>query len=342
MRGILEIPDIRVANLATRRVLPGREAEEWWRRELGGRAVLEVGASAARLAEWAEGLLAGAVGRRACAEWAGHRLEMPADLLLQVDAPLRETLAARLRLKGGGLPETEICLRALGWRAEGAGTGDWLCLPRLLASKDLPVVLVAWPALRLGDLAAEAGFLVALRVELADWRAFLAGDAWDRASARWRAAEVFAPTLGLSASSRAFIERCAPEAVARTEGAADTEEGARSAAEALLHAVLEARELTGGAFRLNQALPFKFGTRAAEGDLTAESARLVVEVDGYYHFRDPESYRRDRRKDALLQEHGWFILRFLAEDVVQDMEKVVLTIERVFKARSAPSVISHS
>jgi len=30
---------------------------------------------------------------------------------------------------------------------------------------------------------------------------------------------------------------------------------------------------------------------------------------------DAEAYRRDRRKDALLQENGYIVLRFLAEDV---------------------------
>ena len=34
-------------------------------------------------------------------------------------------------------------------------------------------------------------------------------------------------------------------------------------------------------------------------------------------------YRRDRRKDALLQEHGYFVLRFVAEDVGAKLDMVL-------------------
>lgn len=34
-------------------------------------------------------------------------------------------------------------------------------------------------------------------------------------------------------------------------------------------------------------------------------------------------YRRDREKDALLQEHGYRVLRFLAEDVGQQLDRVL-------------------
>ena len=42
---------------------------------------------------------------------------------------------------------------------------------------------------------------------------------------------------------------------------------------------------------------------------------LALELDGAQHLSDPVAYRRDRRKDQLLQENGYFVLRFLAEDV---------------------------
>jgi very-short-patch-repair endonuclease len=40
-----------------------------------------------------------------------------------------------------------------------------------------------------------------------------------------------------------------------------------------------------------------------------------MELDGAQHLADPVAYRRDRRKDPLLQENGYLVLRFLAEDV---------------------------
>jgi len=39
--------------------------------------------------------------------------------------------------------------------------------------------------------------------------------------------------------------------------------------------------------------------------------RAAVELDGVQHLVDPDAYRRGRRKDTLLQENGYFVLRFL-------------------------------
>ena len=58
-----------------------------------------------------------------------------------------------------------------------------------------------------------------------------------------------------------------------------------------------------------------------EVDLLCAEARLAVELDGPQHLADPEAYRRDRRKDAALQEHGYFVLRFLAEDVGKRLDE---------------------
>lgn len=44
-------------------------------------------------------------------------------------------------------------------------------------------------------------------------------------------------------------------------------------------------------------------------------------------------YRRDRRKDQLLQENGYIVLRFLAEDVAKDLDAVLDAILRVFANR---------
>jgi hypothetical protein len=41
---------------------------------------------------------------------------------------------------------------------------------------------------------------------------------------------------------------------------------------------------------------------------------------------DAEAYRRDRRKDALLQQNGYFVLRFLAEDLGKHLDYVLDTV----------------
>jgi hypothetical protein len=52
-----------------------------------------------------------------------------------------------------------------------------------------------------------------------------------------------------------------------------------------------------------------------------------------------EAYRRDRRKDALLQESGYLVLRFLAEDVGKRLDEVLDTILRAlsYQHRHRPS-----
>jgi len=59
----------------------------------------------------------------------------------------------------------------------------------------------------------------------------------------------------------------------------------------------------------------------------------VVEVDGAQHLADPVAYRRDRRKDRLLQENGYLVLRYLAEDLAKELGSVLDGILRALSAR---------
>jgi hypothetical protein len=105
------------------------------------------------------------------------------------------------------------------------------------------------------------------------------------------------------------------------------EDDARSAAERFLKDLLESLPETVGLFALNQRLEFKHGQSAAEVDFLAAQLKLVIELDGsYYHLTNPEAYRRDRRKDWQLQRHGYLVLRFLSDDVVQRLEEILDTI----------------
>ena len=51
------------------------------------------------------------------------------------------------------------------------------------------------------------------------------------------------------------------------------------------------------------------------------------------------AYRRDRRKDQLLQENDYFVLRFLAEDVGKELELVLDTVLRALSRRATPSAV---
>ncbi len=106
-------------------------------------------------------------------------------------------------------------------------------------------------------------------------------------------------------------------------------ERARSASEAFLFRRLETLPQTAGRFRLNVSLPIPFDDRGQmEVDLFAEDPRLVIEIDGAQHLGDATAYRRDRRKDLLLQEQGYFILRFLADDLGKELDATLDTVLR--------------
>jgi very-short-patch-repair endonuclease len=115
---------------------------------------------------------------------------------------------------------------------------------------------------------------------------------------------------------------------ADAEGAAR----ARSASEAFLFHRLGTLPALAGHFRLNSILSIPFDDHGQmEVDLLCDSACLVIEIDGPQHLATPEAYRR---KDALLQEHGYLILRFLAEDLGKHLDAVLDAILRAFTART--------
>jgi len=113
---------------------------------------------------------------------------------------------------------------------------------------------------------------------------------------------------------------------------------ARSATEAFLFRRLETLPETKGQFRLNVALPIPFDDQSRlEVDLLCADERVAIELDGAQHLADPVAYRRDRRKDQLLQENDYLILRFLAEDVGKELDLVLDAILRVLSRRSRSS-----
>ena len=122
-----------------------------------------------------------------------------------------------------------------------------------------------------------------------------------------------------------------------TREVAPADEGisrARSATEAFLYSRLETLPETAGRFRLNVELPIPFdGGGKMEVDLLCADGRVAIELDGSQHLDGHEAYRRDRRKDLLLQEHGYFVIRFLVADVGRCLDTVLDTILRALSHR---------
>jgi superfamily II DNA or RNA helicase/very-short-patch-repair endonuclease len=132
-----------------------------------------------------------------------------------------------------------------------------------------------------------------------------------------------------------FVHVARPPA-AGTEGAAR----ARSASEAFLYRRLQSLAETRDLFRLNVSLPIAFdGWSSLEVGFYSARLRLALEVDGDQHLGDRDAWRRDRRKDALLQENGCMVLRFLAEDFGRDLDRVLDAILRAvaFRRRARES-----
>jgi superfamily II DNA or RNA helicase/very-short-patch-repair endonuclease len=110
---------------------------------------------------------------------------------------------------------------------------------------------------------------------------------------------------------------------------------ARSASESFLYQRLQSLPATKDRFQLNVQLPIPFNDRGhMEVDFLYPAANLVIELDGDQHLGDPDAYRRDRRKDVLLQEQGYFILRFLTTDLAKNLDRVLDTIHRALAHKS--------
>jgi len=73
-----------------------------------------------------------------------------------------------------------------------------------------------------------------------------------------------------------------------------------------------------------------------EVDLLCAGSRVVIEIDGAQRLSDPIAYRRDWQQDRLLQESGYWVLRFLAEDVGKELDSVLDAIVRALTQRERP------
>jgi superfamily II DNA or RNA helicase len=118
------------------------------------------------------------------------------------------------------------------------------------------------------------------------------------------------------------------------EAADGSEHPARSASEQFLFRRLESLPDLSGKFAMNALLPIPFDDHGRmEVDFLCREARLVVEIDGSQHLANADAWRRDRRKDLALQQHGYLVLRFLAEDLGKHHGTVIETMRRVLAGR---------
>ena len=123
------------------------------------------------------------------------------------------------------------------------------------------------------------------------------------------------------------LARLFVDAAADFSNTAEGEGRARSASEAFLFRRIDSLTELSGKFRLNARLPIPFDDMGQmEVDFLCAASKLAIELDGGRHLGDADAWRRDRRKDAALQSHGYFVLRFLAADLAARMDFVLDTI----------------
>ena len=71
-----------------------------------------------------------------------------------------------------------------------------------------------------------------------------------------------------------------------------------------------------------------------EVDFLDPASKVVLELDGSQHLAGREAFRRDRRKDALLQEHGYLVPRLLADDLGTRLDAVLDQVLRALARRA--------
>ncbi|MCY0997728.1 DUF559 domain-containing protein [Myxococcus sp. MISCRS1] len=131
-----------------------------------------------------------------------------------------------------------------------------------------------------------------------------------------------------------LLERFRENAEAMVAEREKSEARARSKMEHFFyHDILQVHPATKDVFTLNAKVELGEGKRPLEVDLLSRELRLAVEIDGQHHFLDPERFRRDRRKDLALQRIGYWVARFLYEDLHPHCEDILKTLESLMEAR---------
>ena len=100
-------------------------------------------------------------------------------------------------------------------------------------------------------------------------------------------------------------------------------------AEAVLWQYLRSRKIHGKKFRR------QYGILGYTLDFYCTDVRLAIEIDGDTHQTDNE-IAHDRKREQFLHGIGIRVLRFTNDEVYEDLERVLETIERNTTPTSSP------
>jgi hypothetical protein len=95
---------------------------------------------------------------------------------------------------------------------------------------------------------------------------------------------------------------------------------------------------TASRFAANARLPIPFaGNPYMDVDLFDATDGLTILLDDASSLSNPDTYRRDRRQDLLLQTAGHRVLRYLASDVPARLPSILDDILRLSAAEDKPA-----
>lgn len=69
--------------------------------------------------------------------------------------------------------------------------------------------------------------------------------------------------------------------------------------------------------------------------LTKANKKIILEVDGEYHFT-PRQREYDKRRDALLRSSGFKVIRFTNTEILESPEKVKIDLIKKYKIKPTP------
>jgi very-short-patch-repair endonuclease len=101
-------------------------------------------------------------------------------------------------------------------------------------------------------------------------------------------------------------------------------EGAASPLEVVFQIVMRRHRITGWAPNVRLSLPGGIHVRV---DVLFDTAKLVIEIDGWLAHSSREAFQKDRKNQNALTKAGYRILRFTWEDLTQNPEQCADTIK---------------
>ena len=79
------------------------------------------------------------------------------------------------------------------------------------------------------------------------------------------------------------------------------------------------------------------GRREVRVDIAWPEVRFGLEYDGDHH-RDPRSFAADIRRQELVQDIGWSLMRATRDDLFRDPQALVLRVASRLAERGSPSI----